>query len=64
MDHVINVILELYCTVKMTSGASGSTVGPVKSSASWKGEGRAHFPFCPEISKYEKLAKVGQGTFG
>ena len=50
--------------VKMTSGASGGSLGPVKPSASWKGEGRAHFPFCPEISKYEKLAKVGQGTFG
>lgn len=23
-----------------------------------------NFPFCPEISKYEKMAKVGQGTFG
>lgn len=31
--------------------------GPVKASS-------VHFPFCPEISKYERMAKVGQGTFG
>lgn len=22
------------------------------------------FPFCDEASKYEKIAKIGQGTFG
>lgn len=23
-----------------------------------------NFPFCAESSKYEKVAKIGQGTFG
>lgn len=23
-----------------------------------------NFPFCDESSKYEKVAKIGQGTFG
>ena len=36
----------------MSSGSSG---GPIRS---------ANFPYCPEVGKYEKLAKVGQGTFG
>jgi len=22
------------------------------------------FPFCDEVGKYEKVAKIGQGTFG
>ena len=22
------------------------------------------FPFCDEVGKYEKLTKIGQGTFG
>ena len=34
-------------------GQSGG--GPMKVS---------YFPFCPEITKYEKMAKVGEGTFG
>ena len=36
------------------SGASG---GAMKAST-------ANFPFCPDVTKYERLAKVGQGTFG
>lgn len=38
-----------------TPGHSG---GPVKPSSV------SYFPFCAEISKYEKMAKVGEGTFG
>ncbi|XP_064395856.1 cyclin-dependent kinase 9-like isoform X1 [Halichondria panicea] len=40
-----------------TTSSQASSGGPMKSSA-------INFPFCPEIGKYERLAKVGQGTFG
>jgi hypothetical protein len=23
-----------------------------------------HYPYCADIAKYEKVAKIGQGTFG
>ena len=39
-------------------GHSEGGAGPMKPSSI------AYFPFCAEISKYEKLAKVGEGTFG
>ena len=36
-------------------GSSAAGPGPVKGS---------NLPYCHEITKYEKLAKVGEGTFG
>lgn len=36
----------------------GSSGGPAVKASS------LNFPFCPDVAKYEKLAKVGQGTFG
>jgi len=43
----------------MSVQPSGQTAGggPVKASG-------LYCPFCSEVTKYEKLAKVGQGTFG
>lgn len=38
-----------------TSSGHGGGGGPHKT---------PNFPYCPEIGKYEKMAKVGQGTFG
>ena len=26
--------------------------------------GKLDFPYCPDVSKYETMAKIGQGTFG
>lgn len=39
------------------SSGQPSSAGPIKGTG-------VKFPFCPEIGKYERLAKVGQGTFG
>ncbi len=39
-------------------GPADGKAGPLKPSDV------KYFPFCAEISKYEKLAKVGEGTFG
>ena len=33
-------------------------------SASGKAKASLSFPFCQEITKYEKMAKIGEGTFG
>lgn len=48
------------------SGASGGGShysGSGSSSYSAKLEDM-EFPYCPDANKYEKLAKIGQGTFG
>jgi hypothetical protein len=48
------------------SGASGGSshyTGSGSSSYSAKLEDM-EFPYCPDANKYEKLAKIGQGTFG
>lgn len=39
------------------SSEAGGSGGSAKSSSLF-------LPYCQEISKYEKLAKIGQGTFG
>ena len=39
------------------SATSSGHGGPIKASTT-------NFPFCPDVAKYDKLAKVGQGTFG
>lgn len=33
-------------------------------SSKLKGQEDLEFPFCNDSNKYEKLAKIGQGTFG
>ena len=40
----------------------GPPFGPPLSPASYADS--FAFPFCPDVSKYERVAKVGQGTFG
>lgn len=44
-----------HCAWLKMSGMGSSSGGPQRT---------ANFPYCPEIGKYEKMAKVGQGTFG
>ena len=39
---------------------SSSGIGPIRTG---KRE-LTHFPHCADVSKYERLCKVGQGTFG
>jgi len=43
----------------MSAPATGS-----EESASGKAKASLFFPFCQEITKYEKMAKIGEGTFG
>lgn len=45
------------------SGGSSGYTGTGLSSYSGKVEDM-EFPYCPDANKYEKLAKIGQGTFG
>lgn len=47
----------------MLAMASGAQSGPAASGGPVK-TSTINFPFCPDVTKYEKLAKVGQGTFG
>ena len=46
------------------SGASAATGTSTLAGSSGGPHRTANFPYCPEIGKYEKMAKVGQGTFG
>lgn len=49
--------------VSGASGGSSGYTGTGLSSYSGKVEDM-EFPYCPDANKYEKLAKIGQGTFG
>jgi cyclin-dependent kinase 9 len=57
----------------MATGAGGAAPPPTHSGLTAGGRSHADtlsyienydFPFCAEVSKYEKQAKIGQGTFG
>ena len=47
----------------MSSG-TGSTGGSGNSNSTQSYIENFDFPFCAEVTKYEKQAKIGQGTFG
>lgn len=53
------------------SGSTGATAGGSGSVSGGSGIESTHtyietcdFPYCEEVSKYERIAKIGQGTFG
>ncbi|XP_066436671.1 cyclin-dependent kinase 9 isoform X2 [Eleutherodactylus coqui] len=54
------------CPEADTRGPSGSEPPPSSASGSamLKNYDGLEFPYCDEVSKYERLAKIGQGTFG
>jgi len=76
----VRVLLSNYLNVRMPEGNASSspcliTLCPVLSVCVCVRPDRetaimskyydgVEFPFCDEFSKYEKLAKIGQGTFG
>ena len=49
---------------KMHSSQPGSSYGASASSRAPSRTDDLEFPHCPDSNKYEKLTKIGQGTFG
>lgn len=45
-------------------GSGGGGGGGALEAAMAKQYDSVECPFCDEVTKYEKLAKIGQGTFG
>lgn len=45
-------------------GGGGGGGGGALEAAMAKQYDSVECPFCDEVTKYEKLAKIGQGTFG